>query len=187
LSSNSKKFLDEGIQAAEAGNKDLARDLFWKALQANPDNEQAWLWRMSFARTKTELIDHGRQVLRIDPANAQVLGWLEKFCRKEGIAMPRPALDPPTDLHPLPPPIPAADSAKPQQVAGKPASPIAPVHTGEPMLPVSAVAGLKTGLQPRPVPVPRSDPKPSAPSPTPATPPATAPPTPAAAPPPGAP
>ena len=165
-SDSERKLLDEGIKAVEAGDKELGRELLWEVLRLNPDSEQGWLWRMSLSRTKSELIEHGRQVLRINPRNEQVIEWLEKFCRKEGISMPAPAIGIPSKLvsarqstvvahsdaesRPLASPLNraasvAVPSSSPPRGSGN--EPISPRQTDQPVLP-------KDGESRRPLPVP---------------------------------
>ena len=38
------QFLVQGINAAKAGQKDQAKQLFQNALRLDPRNETAWLW-----------------------------------------------------------------------------------------------------------------------------------------------
>ena len=177
-SDSERKLLDEGIGAVEAGDEELGRELLWEVLRLNPNNEQGWLWRMSLSRTKSELIENGRQVLRINPRNEQVIEWLEKFCRKEGIPMPTPAANIPGELAPMvrqqavsltshedrrsgphlrSSPTTSTKTAPRREAVGEP---ISPIHANEPVLP-------KDGESRRPRPVPSRDPvrEPTAPPP----------------------
>ena len=161
-SDSEQKLLDEGIKAVEAGDKELGRELLWEVLRLNPNSEKGWLWRMSLARTKSELIEHGQQVLRINPRNEQVIEWLEKFCRKEGISMPAPATGVPSrfvrpaepkrrapEQRPSKPsPLPTPKSAAPERARGEP---ISPRHANRLELP-------KDSESRRPLPVPSRGP-----------------------------
>jgi len=63
--------LQLGIAALKAGNKDQARTYLLKAVQQEPNNEQAWGWLSNLSTNNNERAYCLREVLRINPGNEQ--------------------------------------------------------------------------------------------------------------------
>ena len=58
-----------GIQTAKAGNKDNARVIFQKVLDADKRNVPAWLWMAALADDNMKRRAYLETVLKIDPNN----------------------------------------------------------------------------------------------------------------------
>ncbi|ABX04257.1 MAG TPA: hypothetical protein DEF47_22310 [Herpetosiphon sp.] len=70
MSSTVQQLIQQGVQAARAGNHAEARLVLRQAITADPQNEQAWLWLSAVEATNGEKIAALQQVLAINPANA---------------------------------------------------------------------------------------------------------------------
>jgi len=73
-------WLKGGIEAAKAGEKDKARRLLEQVVEADPDNETAWLWLSAVMETRVERIRCLETALKINPANQDAkmaLEWLK--------------------------------------------------------------------------------------------------------------
>ena len=66
-----------GIQAARQGNRPSARLFFQQVLDADKQNERAWLWMASVAE-----IRFLKTVLRLNPANSAARDELERMRRR---------------------------------------------------------------------------------------------------------
>lgn len=64
-----QSLLERAIAAARAGRQDEVRQLLEQVLQANPYNEQAWLWMSGVAETDAERIGCLQQALALNPEN----------------------------------------------------------------------------------------------------------------------
>jgi Tfp pilus assembly protein PilF len=62
-------WLKGGIEAAKAGEKDKARRLLEQVVEADPDNETAWLWLSAAVDTRGERIRCLEMALKLHPAN----------------------------------------------------------------------------------------------------------------------
>lgn len=72
-------WLRGGIEAAEAGEKAKARRLLEQVVEADQDNEMAWLWLSAVKDTREERIRCLEMALELNPANQDAkmaLGWL---------------------------------------------------------------------------------------------------------------
>jgi twitching motility two-component system response regulator PilG len=76
--------LHGGIAAAKSGDKELARTLFLKVTNLEPNSEAAWLWLASISEQVNERFDFLQKVLSINPSNERALSWLKSL--KEHIA-----------------------------------------------------------------------------------------------------
>ncbi len=63
------KWLEQGIAAAKAGQKQQARTLLQQVVENDPNNETAWLWLGTAMETDAERIKCLKQVLAINPNN----------------------------------------------------------------------------------------------------------------------
>ena len=68
--------------AAKRGQNEKARELFNLALVTEPRSENAWLWLSTVAVDDAEKEDCLRQVLAINPNNANAAGELQKLSEK---------------------------------------------------------------------------------------------------------
>jgi tetratricopeptide (TPR) repeat protein len=71
--------LADGIAAANAGKTTVARDLLLRALDADSENEQAWLWLSSVVQTKAERQICLENVLVLNPENNPARKGLRKL------------------------------------------------------------------------------------------------------------
>lgn len=72
-----KQFLVQGINAARAGQKDQARQLFQNALRLDPQNETAWLWMSSVAKDNRERLFCLQNLIQINPQNEMAIKGLQ--------------------------------------------------------------------------------------------------------------
>lgn len=68
----------EGIAAARAGNKPLARRLLLEAGLYDPNNKSVWLWLAVVAPTPEETVSHLHKALALSPGNEQILAALRQ-------------------------------------------------------------------------------------------------------------
>ncbi|MGI8789239.1 MAG: response regulator [Pyrinomonadaceae bacterium] len=69
------QLLQAGIKAAQAGNRAEARILLLQVTEAEPENENAWLWMASISEYPEELLVFLNNVLAVNPNNARALEW----------------------------------------------------------------------------------------------------------------
>lgn len=67
--------LTQGITAAKAGDRTLARNLLLNVVETEPSNADAWLWLASISEYPEELLGFLDNVLQIDPDNARAREW----------------------------------------------------------------------------------------------------------------
>jgi twitching motility two-component system response regulator PilG len=67
----------EAIQAARAGRKALARELFQRLQREHPGAEQVWMWSAAVAETPVDSMYCLHQALRLNPGNRQARSALE--------------------------------------------------------------------------------------------------------------
>ena len=70
----SDELVSKGIEALNAGDKKLARQLLSEAIHNFPNDEQSWGWFYNVAENDTERLRCVKQVLRINPNNARGKG-----------------------------------------------------------------------------------------------------------------
>lgn len=70
------QILQSGIKAAQAGNRNEARQMLVQVTEAEPRNETAWLWMASISEYPEELIIFLNNVLSINPNNARAIEWM---------------------------------------------------------------------------------------------------------------
>jgi len=78
-SPNLEQLLQIGIQSARQGNLENARVIFQQVLDADKNNERAWLWMASVAETPTDRLRYLRTVLAINPDNPTARRELNKM------------------------------------------------------------------------------------------------------------
>ena len=69
--------LQAGIKAAQEGKRAEARQLLLQIAEAEPDNENAWLWLASISEYPEELIVFLTNVLNVNPNNVRALEWMK--------------------------------------------------------------------------------------------------------------
>ncbi len=69
------RLLSEGIEAAQKGERAVARTFLMRVTEAAPDNENAWLWLASISEYPEELLVFLKNVLDINPANERANEW----------------------------------------------------------------------------------------------------------------
>ncbi|MEO8041424.1 MAG: response regulator, partial [Acidobacteriota bacterium] len=70
-----KSALNQGIKAAQAGNRVQARISLLRATELDPRNENAWLWLASISEYPEELLGFLNHVLEINPENQRAKEW----------------------------------------------------------------------------------------------------------------
>jgi hypothetical protein len=75
----SDDLITQGIAAIKAGDKEKARKLLSQAIRIFPDDERSWGWFYNVAENDTERLQCVKQVLRINPNNAQAGQLLDKL------------------------------------------------------------------------------------------------------------
>ncbi|MEO8573975.1 MAG: response regulator [Pyrinomonadaceae bacterium] len=70
-----KSTLNQGIKAAQAGNRSQARTSLLKVTELDPRNENAWLWLASISEYPEELLGFLNHVLEINPVNQRAGEW----------------------------------------------------------------------------------------------------------------
>ena len=70
-----KSALNQGIKAAQAGNRAHARVSLLKATELDPRSESAWLWLASISEYPEELLGFLNHVLEINPENQRAIEW----------------------------------------------------------------------------------------------------------------
>jgi hypothetical protein len=90
--------LHQAVGLAQAGQTEQARQMLRQVVQAEPNNEVAWLWLASVAADQPEYVRALNAVLRINPNNQQAQQLLADFQQQYGSPPPGEA------LAPLPPP-----------------------------------------------------------------------------------
>lgn len=70
-----RSMLDQGIKAAQAGNRALARMSLQTVTELDPKNESAWLWLASISEYPEELLGFLEHVLEINPQNQRANEW----------------------------------------------------------------------------------------------------------------
>ncbi|MFH1927728.1 MAG: hypothetical protein ABIK79_06095, partial [Chloroflexota bacterium] len=82
------RLLQQGISAAEAGDKGWARRCFHRVLTLEDNNEDAWLWLAVLAPTPKGSKAYFKQALLLHPnstAAREGIAWAEKRMRERGI------------------------------------------------------------------------------------------------------
>jgi twitching motility two-component system response regulator PilG len=74
--SSFEKALNEGIAAAQNGQREAARESLAEAAELNAFSEDAWMWLASISEYPEETVAFLTNVLTINPANARAKKWL---------------------------------------------------------------------------------------------------------------
>jgi twitching motility two-component system response regulator PilG len=67
--------LNQGIKAAQAGNRSVARIALQRTTELDPRNESAWLWLASISEYPEELLGFLNHVLEINSENQRAIEW----------------------------------------------------------------------------------------------------------------
>lgn len=144
--------LAQGIAAARAGQRDIARQHLQQVLQTDPHHETAWLWLSGLVDTAPQKRDCLQRVLAINPHNEMARRGLEQMAQSEAasfLATFEPRTPPPSAPLPLTPPttdqptqapvvsepVPIAIDAAPLPIssaAPAPSTPVAPLDLPPP-------------------------------------------------------
>src|SRR5512135_1946315 len=76
---DTQELLAQGIQAAQRGFKDKAREMLNLVIIAEPRNETAWLWLSAVANDDAEREEFLRQVVAINPQHPTAAPGLQKL------------------------------------------------------------------------------------------------------------
>ena len=71
------EMLRAGIKAAQEGSRAEARGLLVQVTEAEPDNENAWMWMASISEYPEELLIFLNNVLNVNPHNQRALEWAQ--------------------------------------------------------------------------------------------------------------
>jgi endonuclease YncB( thermonuclease family) len=169
--------LQQAIQAIKAGDKVTGRQILADILQADMNNELAWLWMSSVADSDKERRKYLEQVLKLNPENKTAqkgLAALNQKLAAETPPGPAPAAETPANpTRSLGARLAARSKSKEMQTEpSKPVSSAAPTQAQAPIVP--APVGLKQPEQPSPAPSePAAEPAPLDTAPVPVPEPAT--------------
>lgn len=74
------RLVRNGIAAAQQGDRERARELLTQAVDAEPNNEEAWMWLASISDYPEELLAFLNKVLSINPYNTRAVEWHAATC-----------------------------------------------------------------------------------------------------------
>lgn len=80
---NLEELMQLGIQSARNGNTENARVIFQQVLDADAQNERAWLWMAAVAETPADRVRYLNTVLRINPNNPTAQRELKQLQEKQ--------------------------------------------------------------------------------------------------------
>mgnify|MGYP001945959316 FL=1 len=83
--------LQQGIRAAQSGQREAARSLLIQVVEADERNELGWLWLSGVVDDPEDMRTCLQNVLDINPANAkarQGLAWIEQRYGPAPVAAP---------------------------------------------------------------------------------------------------
>jgi len=80
---NLEQLMQLGIQSARNGNTENARVIFQQVLDADKQNERAWLWMAAVAETPADRLRYLNTVLRINPNHPTALREIKQFQEKQ--------------------------------------------------------------------------------------------------------
>lgn len=79
---NLEQLMQLGIQTARKGNKQSARMIFQQILDADKQNERAWLWMAAVAESTEDRVRFLNTVLRLNPNNQTAQHELQRLQKK---------------------------------------------------------------------------------------------------------
>jgi len=130
--------LNEGIAAAKSGQAARARDLLMQVVEADENNESAWLWLSGVVESLEDRQVCLENVLALNPDSAVAqkgLAWIDQQRASQGLpveAAPPVETPPPSTLELDAPP--AYQAAAPAPPAPPPAAAIPPVTAAAPLV-----------------------------------------------------
>jgi tetratricopeptide (TPR) repeat protein len=80
---SSTQALQTAIQAARTGKKEEARNLLMQVVEADPQNEMAWMWLVGLVDSFEDRIIACENVLTINPGNENARAYLTKLLRQQ--------------------------------------------------------------------------------------------------------
>ena len=80
----SVELLGQGVEAARAGRRVEARELFMQVVEIDPRNEMAWMWLAGLVESLEDRIIACENVLTINPGNAKVKTYLDGLLQQKG-------------------------------------------------------------------------------------------------------
>jgi tetratricopeptide (TPR) repeat protein len=131
--------LNEGIAAARSGQAAQARDLLMQVVEADENNESAWLWLSGVVESLKDRQVCLENVLALNPdsvAAQKGLAWIDQQRASQGVSLEAasPAETPPPSTPELDAPPAAYQAATPAQPAPPPATAIPPVTAAAPLV-----------------------------------------------------
>ncbi|MCC6616741.1 MAG: tetratricopeptide repeat protein [Anaerolineae bacterium] len=125
-SDQARELRHQGINAAKAGQKDLARQLLQQSIRIEPRNEAAWLWLASVARDPRERLFCLQKILEINPENEQAIKALRMMEAQSAEApqAPAPAQTAAPKTESAPPPKAAISTSTQEMLSQAPGVPI---------------------------------------------------------------
>ena len=84
--------LQRAVNAARAGQRQEARDLLLKIVEAQPQNETAWVWLSGLVDSLDDQIIACENALTINPQNERVRAYLLQLQEKQGAATSGPQI-----------------------------------------------------------------------------------------------
>lgn len=108
-SDNVQAMVQAGINAYKAGRKDEARDVLLRAVDNDPQNENAWLWLSGLLDTEEDQRIALENVLTINPNNQRAIDGLKHLNGKPPTTSYRAPAAPPPPPAPAYTPPPAED------------------------------------------------------------------------------
>lgn len=86
----SAELLRQAVDAARAGRRTEARDLFIQVVDSEPRNEIAWMWLTGLVDDLEDKIIACENVLAINPANEKVKAYLQRLLPQREVPKPEP-------------------------------------------------------------------------------------------------
>ncbi len=77
--------LQQGIAAAKAGKKPVARQFLLQVIEEDPGNESCWLWLAITAESREERVGYLQKALTINPHNPRTKAALVKLQKQQSI------------------------------------------------------------------------------------------------------
>jgi hypothetical protein len=105
--------LQHGIQAARQGRRIEARELFLRVVEAQPNNETAWMWLIDLVDSPEDQIIACEHVVAINPSNEEIRARLYRLLRQQGGGIARSAGHPEAGTFHRPPARSDPPSTKP--------------------------------------------------------------------------
>jgi len=99
---SSSEMVQRAIQSARAGRRSEARDLLLHVVEADPQNELAWMWLSGLVDSLEDRMIACENVLTINPANEKVRRYLVELQRYRESLPERKTIEEGRDL--IPPP-----------------------------------------------------------------------------------